>query len=250
MAPDNKTMNLSDEQRDAMLIDRLVDGELSSDERRQLLTSLEAQPDGWRRCALAFVEAQTWRSTMGGLLQEREAPAEPSSAITVGQSGSAGASPSRSESSRLHLGTWIAVAASVVVAFGLGRQSGVMHSANKPVNQQIASAPATIPNNKAELPRLDRTARGDAVTLVVNDRNGVPQRIEVPLVEGRQLGRAFGDVPQWSSPELDRQLDEHGLDLTARRRYAPIYFEQENKVVPMVVPVDDAVVRPANRPVY
>ena len=79
------------------------------------------------------------------------------------------------------------------------------------------------------------------MTLVVNDRNGVPQRIEVPLVEGRQLGQAFGDVPHWSSPELDRQLDERGLDLDARRRYAPIYFEQENKIVPMVVPVDERV---------
>lgn len=242
-------MNLPDEQRDAALIDRLVDGELSGDERRHLLASLEAQPDGWRRCALAFVEAQTWRGAMGNLLREGEAPAEPGSAITLGQSGSAGASPSPNESSRSHLATWFAVAASVVVAFGLGRQSGVMRSASDPASQQIASAPA-VPNSKTASPQLERTNRGDAVTLVVNDRNGVPQRIEVPLVEGRQLGQAFGDVPHWSSPELDRQLDERGLDLDARRRYAPIYFEQENKIVPMVVPVDDAVVRPASRPVY
>src|SRR5690606_29852458 len=114
----------------------------------------------------------------------------------------------------------------------------------------IASAPPIISKQTADAPQLRRPVSGDAVTLVVNDRDGVPRRIEVPLVEGRELGRAFSDVPQWSSPELDRQLDEHGLDLTARRRYAPIYFEQENKIVPMVVPVDDAVVRPANRPVY
>jgi len=243
-------MNLSDEQRDAMLIDRLVDGELSGDERRQLLASLEAQPDGWRRCALAFVEAQTWRGAMGDLLRENATPVKPSLSLSVAvTSGLAGASPSQNETSRSHLGTWFAVAASVVVAFGLGRQSGVMRSASEPASQQIASAPA-VPNNKPEMPRLERAARGDAVTLVVNDRDGVPQRIEVPLVEGRQLGQAFGDVPQWSSPELDRRLDEQGLDLDARRRYAPMYFEQENKIVPMVVPVDDAVVRPANRPVY
>jgi hypothetical protein len=243
-------MNLSDEQRDAMLIDRLVDGELSGDERRHLLASLEAQPDGWRRCALAFVEAQTWRGAMGGLLRENAAPAGPSVSLSAAEtSGSAGASPSQNETARSHLGTWFAVAASVVVAFGLGRQSGVMRSASEPASQQIASTPA-VPNDKTDSSRLERATRGDAVTLVVNDRDGVPQRIEVPLVEGRQLGQAFGDVPQWSSPELDRRLDEQGLDLDARRRYAPIYFEQENKIVPMVVPVDDAVVRPANRPVY
>jgi len=44
-------------------IDRLVDGELSDDERRALLAKLDADPDsgGWRRCALAFLEAQAWR---------------------------------------------------------------------------------------------------------------------------------------------------------------------------------------------
>src|SRR5687767_12303111 len=130
-------MNLSDEQRDAMLIDRLVDGELSGDERRHLLASLEAQPDGWRRCALAFVEAQTWRGAMGSLLREGEAPAEPGSTVTLGRSGSAGASPSQERTSRSHLATWFAVAASIVVAFGLGRQSGVLRSASGPANEQI-----------------------------------------------------------------------------------------------------------------
>jgi hypothetical protein len=42
-------------------LDRLVDGELDADERRALLTGLTAEPDGWQRCALAFLEAQSWR---------------------------------------------------------------------------------------------------------------------------------------------------------------------------------------------
>lgn len=243
-------MNLSDEQRDAMLIDRLVDGELSNDERRQLLATLEAQPDGWRRCALAFVEAQAWRGAMGSLVRETPIVAEPKTLAASAVEAAAVSDAARKESSRSPLGTWLAVAASVVVAFGVGRQTGVMRSANQTASPQIASSPATIPQNNTTEPRIERSAPGDAVTLVVNDRYGVPQRIEVPLVEGRQLGRAFGNVPHWSSAELDRRLDEQGLDLEAHRRYAPIYFEQENKIVPMVVPVDDAIVRPVNRPVY
>ncbi len=35
-------------------LDRLADGELPLDEQRQLLTVLENQPDGWRRCALGI----------------------------------------------------------------------------------------------------------------------------------------------------------------------------------------------------
>lgn len=44
------------------LIDRLVDGELTDDERRSLLLALDREPDGWKRCALAFLEAQAWRA--------------------------------------------------------------------------------------------------------------------------------------------------------------------------------------------
>ena len=45
---------------DPAALDRLVDGELPDTQRRELLTSLEQQPDGWRQCALAFLEAQSW----------------------------------------------------------------------------------------------------------------------------------------------------------------------------------------------
>ena len=42
------------------VLDRLVDGELSPGERQQVLRWLDMREDGWRRCALAFLEAQTW----------------------------------------------------------------------------------------------------------------------------------------------------------------------------------------------
>jgi hypothetical protein len=49
------------------LIDRLVDGELTEGERQLLLARLDADPsrDGWRRCALAFLEAQVWCEAFG-----------------------------------------------------------------------------------------------------------------------------------------------------------------------------------------
>jgi hypothetical protein len=61
MNPDNENHQDRD---DARLIDRLVDGELPDSERRELLQSFENQPDGWRRCALAFLEAQVWRQAL------------------------------------------------------------------------------------------------------------------------------------------------------------------------------------------
>lgn len=50
--------------RDDRLIDRLVDGEMPEAERRELLLRFENQPDGWRRCALAFLEVQAWRQAL------------------------------------------------------------------------------------------------------------------------------------------------------------------------------------------
>lgn len=46
------------------LLDRLVDDELSEPQRQRLLLRLEAEVDGWRRCALRFLEAQAFRRAM------------------------------------------------------------------------------------------------------------------------------------------------------------------------------------------
>jgi hypothetical protein len=43
--------------------DRIVDGDLSPAELRVAFDRLEREPDGWKRCALAFLEAQCWRES-------------------------------------------------------------------------------------------------------------------------------------------------------------------------------------------
>lgn len=45
---------------DQETLDRLVDGELSDDDYRDALRRLDGEVGGWRRCALAFLEAQAW----------------------------------------------------------------------------------------------------------------------------------------------------------------------------------------------
>jgi hypothetical protein len=50
--------------------DRLVDGELNEEERRELLGGLDSEPSGWRRCALAFLEAQCWKQTLLGVARD------------------------------------------------------------------------------------------------------------------------------------------------------------------------------------
>jgi hypothetical protein len=88
--------------------DRLVDGELSEAERRHLLGSLDDMPDGWRRCALAFLEAQCWKDELAEIVRE---PAGRPQAPSVARRGSWTGG---------RLGTVLAMAASFLVALILG----------------------------------------------------------------------------------------------------------------------------------
>ncbi len=47
-----------------ILIERLVDDELNEEERDALFLRLEQSVDGWRTCALRFLEAQTFRAAL------------------------------------------------------------------------------------------------------------------------------------------------------------------------------------------
>lgn len=231
------------------MLDRLVDGELPADARRELLAALDSERDGWRRCALAFIEAQTWRRGLREVVDAEVSAgkggtceavrAEPST-----EAASLGGGVERASRRGItwrESGAWLAVAAMVLIAFTLGRR----YSTEAAV--QLAGNPPGLPYAAETQPP---PSDANAVTLVVNDHLGASHRLSVPLLEAREMGAAFSEKPNWSSAELDRRLDEHGLDLAARRRYVPLYFEQEDKRIPFVVPVDDALVAPVNRPVY
>ncbi len=60
-AGDISPMITADEE---LLIERLVDGELASDERRELIRRLDETLDGWRFCALSFLEEQTFKEAV------------------------------------------------------------------------------------------------------------------------------------------------------------------------------------------
>lgn len=117
---------------DQQLLDRLIDGELSPEARRDLLLRLEHESGGWRRCAMAFLEAQSWGQDFRSVLNE---PAgEPGDGSVPAGTGNAAVqvlvaapassmSASTSSTSQRWLdraGTLLAIAASFVVAFGLG----------------------------------------------------------------------------------------------------------------------------------
>src|SRR5262245_16758997 len=96
-----------------ILLDRLVDGELTGDERRQLLQSFDKRPEDWRRCALAFLEAQSWREELGQVARGL--------GTETSESKSPAPSAGSDRKSPWAIGaTWLAIAAGLLLAFGLG----------------------------------------------------------------------------------------------------------------------------------
>jgi hypothetical protein len=76
---------------DETRFDRLVDDELSENERRELLGGLDDEPGGWRRCALAFLEAQCWKQVFGQTADDRTSRS--AGVSPAWENGSAGVSP-------------------------------------------------------------------------------------------------------------------------------------------------------------
>lgn len=119
---------MSETMTDDLWIDRLADGELTAAERQALFARLDADPGaaGWRRCALAFLEAQ--------LLREALRPAR-----TVEPS-----TPLKTRSVRRPLAL-ASAAAGLIAAFGLGRVSLERAPAPTTNSQPAAVAAATEP---------------------------------------------------------------------------------------------------------
>jgi hypothetical protein len=231
---DNQPLN------EEALLDRLVDGELSGNDRRQLLESFDKRPQNWRRCALAFLEAQSWREEMGqvarGHVSESNLPKSP--AFSVSPRGN----PRFSK-----VATWLAMAASLVLAFGLGRiqhERGrqIAGGSLKPIDQVASVNPPSNPGSHIG------TNPDNAVTFFVNDAGGRKQPVRVPLVDADTLDKEFGVRFQTGMPDDVRdQLKDSGYAVKSKRQYAPLWLENGR---PLILPVEDTNIVPVNNKVF
>jgi hypothetical protein len=218
-----------------ILFDQLVDGELSADERRALLASLDARPDGWRRCALAFLEAQTWKSEMESLA------ARP--AVAAAKKITAPSVPAKRTGFRT-AAQWLAVAAGLLMAFKLGTldrgPAPQFVDGSVKTNEQLAGTPPAAAPNQAK--------PGDAINLWVRDDAGQLQRVRVPLVDASTLGNEYGLEFQTGVPdEVRNRLQNHGYTVESKRQYAPMWLDNGRQ---MIVPVEDTRIVPVSNKVY
>lgn len=247
-------------QQDASrVLDRLVDGELSADEQRELLAALDEEPGGWRRCALAFVEAAVWRGALGDMTSP--AMCEPHSRVSAMPVGRRAAELRAARSAWMYAA---ALAASVLLAFACGRHLAA--PAREPI-QPVAHSPAPAAHSPAPVAQLPVApapqgalpadspvvqAAWKRVQVKVGDAAaGQPDTVDVPCLDVSQWDTAALQASQLESQwlavqssalpdELLQSLRETGYAVQTQRQWWPLDMGDGRRVV---VPIEQVEVR-------
>lgn len=234
---------------DLAQLDRLVDGELSDDQRRAVVEQLESAPGGWRRCALAFMEAQCWRQ---GLRTALEEPATVPALTGAASSGAAQPTTASREHFRATFGQnlWeqgLMLAASFMVAFTLGiaARSWLTFSP-PPGNSQMAVTPSQAAGPGLENELLAAGSGSSAEGLVADNaprqvvlkfagQDAESAGIPLPVLGVDDLARQWLDGDDPLPSEWVKQLARQGLRLERVRDLAPMRL---NDGTPAEVPVE------------
>jgi hypothetical protein len=194
---------------DDALIDRIVDGELSPTELGAALGRLDCVPDGWKRCALAFLEAQCWRESFLALDLPATRPIEPAFAATT----------SSSERGRRLSAAWKrgAIAAGIAaISFALGWivHPGSPSSPARNEAQRSAVSIATHASDRLPAPTEDPEAGRAAVSANYGEFAPSPgpwirpdPREAVVTVGRVRIGSLSGgaEVPILAGPTIDEE---------------------------------------------
>jgi len=243
MNPLERDMTADDDRR----FDLLVDGELSEPERRELLSGLDDEPGGWRRCALAFLEAQSWRRELEALREE--AARRPADAVSTDPSGPSIPAQRRHDWWLRTSGTLLAMAASFLAAMALGwwifGPRGAGDLAPIPparIAEDIAPPGGAAP--EPAVPRAPDTSPEDTpgqwrwVTLAPAE--GLPEGsepIRLPAFEAREFDEGWlRNLPGGLPPEVLSALREAGHRVRHHRDLVPFVLEDGRR---LLVPVDE-----------
>ena len=237
---------------------RLVDGELSGAERIAVIKRLENQPDGWRDCALAFIEDGAWQQAMAAgtqtvvaqdsrVLAGGMAPAVRTSSaedgLTHGSAhGDAGKKPTWTKNG---WATWIAMAAAILLGFAFGTWSrpndsntnGSAAGLAGPLESGSGGAVDVAVEKVAATAEADNSIRGRQPGFEFAPGDGAPG--DSRLVLDREFWRHESSVPN----HLRKKLESLGARIERERGLMPL---QTNDGREWVVPYEDVRVVPVN----
>jgi hypothetical protein len=228
---------------DQRLLDRLVDGELSDEQERAVIARLEDTPDGWRRCALAFLESRCWQRAADAVTRQGDGEPRPAAAQQT------------SSAWRAQPWTWVlALAAVFLVAFGVGTFLPRAGSRSSRMEVAQPAAPALRPSpalaqveRPADQSVTDRVGPAGDLYLgnlkLVNDSGS---EIDVPVYDwNQQVAEELMYRSQPLSPDLARQLKRH--QVRSSRSYLPVRLEDGRQIV---LPVQEVDITPVGGTAY
>ncbi len=214
------------------VLDRLVDGELGPQQRRELLANFDDEPGAWRSCALAFLESQSWR------LQMARVASEPIlEQVTV---------PARVESTtrRANWAPWLAVAASLLVAFAIGTRFPVDSSGPKAAKSQFAQREPPAPVATSDRVPRETTPEepGAGFTLTLTPLGGDNREaIELPVIESGAAGEyAAAENRSALSRALVQRFEQDGFEVNRQQQMWPVDLPDGRRVL---VPIEEVDIR-------
>lgn len=215
---------------DDIQLDRLVDGELTAEEYDRLIASLDEEPNGWRRCATAFLEAQAWGQEFSAVRRHAEQP-------YVGLEVHDSVAPALYSGNVFRWANRLAIAASLIAMFVLGgvyQNSPWSETAPRPVESRVT--------NKVEAPKLDDGQQVEPIhpvqnlRLVVTDENGIQHPVDVPLYNADEVGPQMLTSDRSAVPQsLLESFRRRGYDVRRYEQLVPINLQDGRQAV---VPVD------------
>ena len=215
--------------------DRLVDGELSETERQELLAGLDNEPSGWRRCALAFLEAQCWKQEFGAIAKSGT-PTATTPRVTVARRahwlGSIGAPLAMAAS--LLLAVWAGAAlqrsrgVSPVAPGGAGVTRDVADATTRPpVTGPIVAMPPQPASNPWRVVTLSSPAG-------TKDAN---VSFELPAMERDNLDQQWlQSLPSAIPDNVMQAFNRTGHQVQQRRELVPVRLNDGRR---LIVPVDN-----------
>jgi len=228
-------------------LDRLVDGELSEAERRQLIAALDEQPDGWRRCALAFLEAQSWEDDLGAIAHPLPAAARPQTAAIRPPA----TIQSQSWWRTANLGSLAALAAGIMLCFALGISAG--RWLDRPAagyrlldrgseGLPLAAMGGRVDRSADAIARPMDHAAADQVTLLAEGRDGMVP-VQVPILKDPALAAGWLNASPPLPADVRQALEGLGRRVREHRQLIPVRMGDGREVV---VPVDRIDLQPVN----
>jgi len=222
--------------------DRLVDGELSADEYKALVAGLDDEPGGWRRCALAFLEAQALGGELTAIRHSGQLAEQPAMPVTL-------AARKPADPARWKL--LVAMSASFLVAFILGvTLPSLWPAADKsraaapeiPVGPSPGDQATALPNG------MVRTV-GNAQLVLDGPEGTLSAAGQVPIYEvpDNATSSWLAEQEPAMSAELIRELTRRGHRVERQEQYVPVSLEDGREGM---IPVESYQITPVSRRSY